>query len=201
MSIASAQAALLELIEEDKQKRCAALIAESEASAEALLATAREACRRRLRVSAKAERAHCAALIATAQARLEAVRRQAQHARTARAIAAGTEQLPAAMLALWQDAKQRRKWLSVALHAAATRLPSGDWRISHPPSLSSDDLDYLRQEAEQLGVAAAHLAAESAITAGIVIVVGQATFDATIEGLLADRVLVEGRFCYYLETP
>jgi len=201
MSISQAQAALLEVVEQDRQVRCSALLSAAESSSEALLASAHEASRARLRSAVQAERQRTAALIAAARARLQAAERQAQHRRAAHAMASAAQQLPAALRALWQDDEQRQNWLSATLQTAATRLPLAGWIIHHPPALSSGDLLWLQQAAEKLGVSTTRHEAKPGIVAGIVIEVGNARFDATIDGLLADRGYVDGRLRHYLEAP
>lgn len=201
MSISQAQTALLEVVEQDRRSRCAALLSAAESSSKALLATARETSRARLRSAVLVERQRTAALIAAARARLQAAERQAQHRRAAHAMACAAQQLPAALRARWQDDEQRQKWLSATLQTAATRLPLAGWKIHHPPAFSSGDLVWLQQAAEKLGVGAIRYEAEPGIAAGIVIAVGNARFDATIDGLLADRGYVDGRLRHYLEAP
>lgn len=200
MSIARALTALLEVVDRDRQTRCETLLAEAQAAADALLAAARADSRRRLRSSVKAERAHTATLAAAARARLEAAQRQAQHAQARQAIAAGAERLPEALRAIWRDGARRRRWLASAVQGAARRLPLKDWRIEFPPTLPRDDLEWLRQEAEALGVGKACCQAEPGIDAGITIRVGNASFDATVSGLLADRTLVDGRLRHFFEV-
>jgi hypothetical protein len=205
MTIASALAGLLEVVENDRRVRCAALLNAADAQASAQLDSARQENRRRLRAALQAERAKAKAQVAAAVARLQAEQRRAQLRHDAMLLAAASALLPPALQAIWQDDARRREWLTAALQKAAATLPRHDWLCQHPPSLSAVDVDWLLARAGDLGIANATCESDPDIDAGIAIVVrsdaGTVRLDATTAGLLADRAWVDGRLLQFLGAP
>lgn len=205
MTIASALAGLLEVVENDRQVRCAALLNAADAQASAQLNTARQESRRRLRAALRAERENAKAQIAAAHAHLQSEQRRAQLRRDAMLLAAASALLPSVLLAIWQDQDRRRQWLAAALQRAALILPRHDWECRHPVTLPADDVRWLLARAGELGIAGTRCASDTGIDAGVAIVVssdsGNASLDATMAGLLADRAFVAGRLLQFLEAP
>lgn len=204
MTIASALVGLLEVVESDRQERCAAILAEAEAQASKHLATLRGEARSRLQAALRQERASYRTQISAARAALQAARRRQWQGQAALAVAAAAARLPAALQALWEQPQRRREWLQAALRRAAATLPRRDWRCRHPAALPAGDLAWLRTGVEALGVVDACFLADGGMAAGIEIRVGgelgEAVLDATSVGLLADRVAVEGRLRHWLEA-
>lgn len=200
MTIASALAGLLEAVDNDRRARCSALLAEADAKAGAMQATARAEARRRLRAALRAERQRAGERIAAAQADLQTAQRRSRQARAALAVTTATALLPDALQAIWSDPIRRRQWLDAALRRAAAALPRRDWRCRHPLALADDDVEWLGVRADELGVVGVHCEADAGIVAGVAIECGGARLDASTDGLLADRALIEGRLLHFLET-
>jgi hypothetical protein len=200
MSIASALAGLLEVVEADRRQRCAEILGAAEAEASALLGAARIEARHRLRAALKAERARGDAQLAAARARWQAEERRRRQRLAQLSVAAAAGLLAPALKRCWNEESSRRRWIEAALTQAAARLPRRDWRLRHPAGLAEGDLSWLRERATALGVAAVGCEADSRLDAGIVIAVGDACLDATTAGLLADRAAVDGRLLYCLEV-
>ena len=203
MTIASALAGLLEVVENDRQARCQALLGEADAQVSALLAAARGESRRHLRAALKAERTQAMAQIDTARAHLQAEQRRAQQRQAALILVSAWALLPPVLLAIWQDEGRRRQWLAAALQGAAAILPRHDWRCQHPATLPAGDVSWLLARAGELGVVGTRCESDAGIDAGLAILIksdsGDARFDATTAGLLADRAFADGRLLQLLE--
>lgn len=201
MTIAGALATLLDVVDRDSKARCAEILGDAQAQAEALRAEAMREGRQRLRAALRAERARAAARIAAARARLEAEQRRAQQRQAALALAAAEALLPAALQAAWKDPPRRRQWLEQALTRAAQSLPRIAWRIRHASDLDADDKAWLQQRLGETALAGPVFEADAGIAAGMEIQAGGARLEATPAGLLADRAWVGGRLLQLLEQP
>lgn len=199
MNIAGALATLLDVVAKDGEARCAQILGEAQAEAEALRVAATRECRRRLCDALQAARAEADGRIGAARARFEAEQRQVAQRRAGRALAAAEAQLPDALRAVWANPAKRRQWLEQALASAAPTLPGGTWRIRHAPDLGADDKAWLQQRLGELGLTDPSLEADAGITAGFEIRAGAARLEATPAGLLADRAWVFGRLLQLLD--
>lgn len=197
----AALAALLALIEADREARCRAILAPARQQAEARRAGARAAARRQYRGALELERAQLRVKAERGQALLEAAQHE-RHRRLARAaVEAGWTLLGPALAARWRDPQLRQRWLDAALAAARARLPAGAWRILHPASLAASETAALADSLARQGFGEIGFEVAAGIEAGIVVCAAGARLDATIAGLLADRAAVSGRLCYLWETP
>jgi hypothetical protein len=97
----------------------------------------------------------------------------------------------------WLDPKERSGWVERAALRAVEVLPGGRWNIAHGPAWPEAERERLRQSLLARGVREADFA-EPAIGAGVRFASGNAVFDATLEGLLADRAAIEARLLFHL---
>ena len=134
-----------------------------------LLANARRSARARVATAIAEERAAFDSRIAAAEARLATVRRMARQRRMKALLAEGWKRLPGVLAARWADEASRARWIDAASKHAEKVLPAGERQASFDPS------------------------------GGVRIVTGRVTVDATVAGLLADRLAVEGRLLCRLE--
>ncbi len=200
MTIAGALSTLLDVVAQASEARCAEILGDAQAQAEAMHAAAMRESRQRLRAALNAERASARARIAAARAQLQAARRHAAQRQAGLAVAAAEAILPAALHAVWEDPPRRRQWLEQARRRAAQSLPRDAWSIRHAPDLGADDIAWLKQRLGELGVAGASFEADAGIDAGIEIQAGAARLEATPVGLLADRAWVYGRLLQLMES-
>jgi hypothetical protein len=198
MKVEERVAALIALVEAERATRCADALQSAHRQSSALLAGARRGARARVRAALAEERAAFAARVASAEARLATTRRMAQQRHLKLLAAAGWKRLPGALAARWGDAEARRAWIDAALDAALAVLPAGTWELSGPPSWAAAERSSAVARLAARAIDAAATTDES-IRAGIRVRSGKAVLDATLAGLLADRLLIEGRLLEFFQ--
>ena len=189
MKLDDRAAALIALVEADRATRTAAVLDPAASDAREVLRHARKAARRRVATAIAEERAAFAARVGAAEARVATARRMADQRRFKALVAEGWAALTPALLARWRDATQRREWIQAALEQGMAILPRGPWRVDVPADWSEPDRT-------QVGIESS-FATDPAIAAGLRITSGKVELDATLAGLLADRLLVEGRLLHW----
>lgn len=200
-TIASATAGLLAVIAADREARCRALMEPAELAAAATLATAVAATRRALRQALVGERARLRAQRQTARAQLAAAERQRCQRQAQAVVDEGLALLLPALCRRWEEPSCRERWVAAALAAALARLPPRGWCLRHPPGLSPAEAAQMLRQLAAAGVAEARCEADPNLAAGIAIGAGDATIDASAEGLLAERAAVAGRLLYFWAEP
>jgi hypothetical protein len=194
-------AALVALVEADAAARSRAVLEPAAAQARELLRNARRAARQRVATAIAEERAAYSARVGAAEARLATARRMAEQRRLQALVAEGWERLAPALAARWRDAAGRREWVQAALDQAQALIPGGSWRVEAAAGWT---------EAERTQALAAlagrcievSFASDAAISAGLRVRSGNVELDATLAGLLADRLGVEGRLLHWhLQEP
>jgi hypothetical protein len=192
--------ALLDLIEADRERRCAQALDEAHARAAAQLAQARAEARSRMRqlFAEQRQRRHLA--ITAAQARLATQRRLHEQQHTAALLRLAWQQLPAELHALWRQPAARTAWVNKVLAAAREHMLPGGWRIVHAADWPAEER---RVPADRLAGAAAVapvFEADATVGAGLKVVAGANVIDGTLAALLADRADIEARLLRRLEN-
>jgi hypothetical protein len=198
MKVDERVAALLALIEVDRAERCGDTLQSASRQSGALLAEARRAARARVRAAIAEERAAFAARVASAEARLATTRRMARQQHRKLLLAEGWKRLPRALAARWDDAQARRAWVDAALDEALAVLPAGAWELSGPASWTGAERAGAVARLAQRAIDATATNDET-IAAGIRVRSGNAVLDATLAGLLVDRLVIEGRLLALVE--
>lgn len=193
MSIASARAALLAVVAEDREARCQALAARAESAANAMLRTVRAELAGELRAHRADVLARGHAERAAADARWQAALRTRTHRLDAAALAAAWAHLGPALQERWRDEATRHRWLDRAIAHAIARLPASGWEIRVAPPWSAADAQRLRAHLANLSIDDVRCVCDDSLDAGVEIRAGDARVDATTDGLLADRPTIEGR--------
>ena len=192
MTIESRVAALLEVVQAQRETNCRAQVEPARERARALLRQARRAARIRVHAVIAEERAACTTRIARAEAQL-ATRRRMVYQELARALLQeGHEQLAAALTRRWRDEASRRRWMQGALDRALAALPRGSWTVAGPATWTAEERRGAMQQLAANGVAA-QCVDDASIDGGLRIASGNVVLDATLAGLLEDRAAVEGR--------
>lgn len=191
MSTAEARTALLQLVAEHQRSRCAELRAAAEVQAAGIVREAWRGARTRLHENVHTLKQERRRALALASAELETARRQHRQRCDRVLLEAAWAPLRDALRARWQEPAARRAWVEDVARRALARLPRGRWRIAHPPDWPAAERGALfEQLARTLGVPP-EASVEAGIAAGLRIACDTAQFDATLDGLLADRGTVE----------
>ena len=145
----------------------------------ALLGAARARAREQIRQALREIRADADAQIAVAQAAMQAQLRRRRQALTLAALADVERRVREGLLARWREPAAQRRWVAMALAEAARALPAGAWILEHPPGMAA-----LAPAMELPAKVTLETRADAALAAGVRIRCGDATLDATLEGLL-----------------
>lgn len=186
MSAQASERALLELVQADRDRRCAEILAQARERAAQQRAQAAARARARMRAAFAEERARVAERLAAARARLATQQRLRRQSRASELLALGWQALPAALASRWRDPAARQQWVASVVERGLALLPRGQWLLAHAPQWPDDER---RAVAQRLAVAGidAQFAPDAAISAGLKIASGGNLLDASGEGLLADR--------------
>jgi len=196
MNLEQQMQALLKIAEDFGTERCRVLLATANRESRRLLAEVHAAMRRRVRESLAAEREQLAGAVAEAQAKLVTQRRQHRQQRIVAALKQAWPRLEQALCERWQSPSGRARWVEHYLAIAKAVLPPNAWTIVHP--LQWPDAKQAQAWLQALGIEGASFKADATLRAGIRVVAGPNTLDASLEGLLTDRAAIEGRLLHYL---
>lgn len=182
---------LLEVVEQQRERRCAEILQQAGEQARQLLQQARGKARVRLHreiLHARQQYSHQAVLQQASQAaRQRQARFRADHAWLEQAWS----QLRAALERRWQDPAARAVWVESLAARALARLVGVDWQIRHPQDWPQGEREALAARLnETLGRMPA-FAADADLRAGICIRAGETVVDGSCDGLLRDRVHIE----------
>jgi hypothetical protein len=209
--------ALLALVEDFRARRCAELLEPAREQARTLLRKARAEGRQRVHITIGEARQRLSAEVGAAQARLATERRLVEQRRAVLVLQEAWSVLREALRARWRDPDARRQWLDAHLARALVALPrarrsaasealapprgdnpkgeggTGRWQVEIGSGWTEAECKALAARIAAAGVPGASWQVRDDIDGGVRIRAGNNVVDATIEGLLADRAVLEGR--------
>jgi hypothetical protein len=204
MNVEERAQGLLNLVETYRTEECREVIDRARAEAGEILRRAWRAERAHLHASVEAERSRARALIQAARAERATRERTSGDRRNARLLALAWPRLGKLLQGRWQDPQGREDWVAHALASALDSLPAGQWTLRHAPDWSA------HKQAAPCVAAAGQLAkrgapaptfrADPGLDAGLVVECGAARLDASLAGLLQDRLRLEARLLALLAT-
>lgn len=184
---------LLGVVVESREKRCAEVREKAQAQVREIVRQAHTRGRIRMHHHVIAMREKHRLRVASAHARNQTLLRQ-QHQKEDRAILdIAWPLLRDAMRALWKDPDARRKWLEAAISSASSSLREHDWLIEHPADLSQEEKNDINHALVHGRHRAPGMTASGDIEAGIRIVAHGTVIDATLDGLLKQKTMIEAR--------
>jgi hypothetical protein len=183
--------ALLGRLGAEREESCRSLIAEAEAQAAEQLADARKRARQRVRWAVREKRERVADHCRRVRVDLETQRRDRDFQCLSAALQAGLARLPAVIEARWRDPAARQRWCEAAVADAARVLGRGGWRVEHARGPVGDERDRLASLVAARGGDDGVLVESPALRAGLRILLGGASYDASLEGLVAQRAQLE----------
>jgi hypothetical protein len=181
---------LLGVVKANRDKRCAELRAAAAQQRKAIIGQAHTTARTRMHHHVLALREKYRERTTAAHARNQALFRQRQNASDKVMLDVAWPMLRQAIESLWHEPATRRKWLTAVIREASSKLMKTDWRIEHADDLSEEDKRYLESAASELGREVV-LIANDDIGAGIRIDVDGTIIDATLDGVLKQRTMIE----------
>lgn len=200
MNLEQRTQALLAVVEEFRNRRCAELLEPAAAQAREIVRGALAEARRRVRTAIEEERARMAGELAAAQARLATERRLAAQRRAMQLLARAWDWLRAALAARWRAADARARWVEAHLSRATQALPGGAWTIRCAPDWPASEREAALRWLAARGVHDVRIESDPSIAAGFRVQAGHNVLDATLDGLLADRAALEGQLLEWMQA-
>ena len=199
MNREQAAAALLRVVADNREAKCRALRERAATEVRAVLKQAHSCARERVRAALEEARKRDSEHRARAEAQQRRRERLAREQDLRARLDEGARQVKELLVQSWQAPVERRTWVEGAALRAAAMLPAGRWEIAHPGGWPKAERERLRQLLLERGVGAVDFVPDQTIAAGVRLSSGNAVFDVTLSGLLADRTAVEARLLFHLE--
>jgi hypothetical protein len=191
--------ALFRVAEDYRAEQCSALIDAADAKSRRILEHAHAAARSRLREALSDQRERLDIAIAEAETELVMQHRISAQKRLVAALAVSAPVLKQVLHRHWQSPSARAGWVEQHLKVAEAVLPPAGWTIVHPPDWPQDEREKMRQRLQARGIENPRFESDTTLSAGIRVACGPNLLDASLDGLLADRALIEGRLLHYLQ--
>ena len=182
---------LLDVVEQHRDEKCAAIRASAQAEAKALLRTAWREARERLHNDNVETRRLVEQTLASHDAQQQTRRRQQRQANDVVLLVKAREALQAALLQRWRQPLSRQQWCEALVNAAVTTLDGKVWTVEHPADWPMSEHEALLAHIKSLCGKTPRLQANADISAGLRICSDGTCMDATIDGLLRDREHIE----------
>jgi hypothetical protein len=182
---------LLDVVTQHRDEKCAAIRANAQAEARALLRTAWREAREHLHNDNVETRWRIEHALASQEAQRKTRARQQRQADDSVLLAAARAALQAALLQRWQHPASRQQWCEALVNAAVTTLDGKAWTVEHPADWPMSEHDALLQLVNSLCGKMPRLQAKADISAGLRICAEGTCMDATIDGLLRDRERID----------
>ena len=182
---------LLDVLTQHRDEKCAAIRANAEAEARALLRTAWREARQRMHSENAETRRRVEQALASHEAQQQTRARQQRQADDGVLLVAARTALQASLLQRWQQPASRQQWCEALVNAAATTLDGKAWTVEHPADWPMSEHDELLQHITSVCGKTPRLQAKADISAGLRICADGTCMDATIEGLLHDRERID----------
>jgi len=191
--------AMIRVAEEYRAERCQALLETAALKAKRIMAQAHAAARSSLRAALTETREELDVAIAEAETELVSLRRVDAQRRLAAALDACLPALQRTLRGRWQSPSGRTAWVRQHLAVAIADLPSTGWRIHHAPGWPPGEREETQGWLRNAGIGETLFEPDPGIEAGIRVRCGPNLLDASFDGLLADRALINGRLLHYLQ--
>jgi len=183
--------ALLQEIEQQTREECSTLVTAAEREAHAIVAQARTTARKRMHEAIEGLRREGGRRLARANAQVETEARQRAQRSAVDVIVRAWPLLVDALATRWSDPAGRLAWIGAAARHARDRLRADTWIVEHPIDWNAEDQRSLGLSLGPRDVAVSFVADHN-LNAGLRIKAAEATLDASVQGLLADRSDIAG---------
>jgi len=193
MKIEAREQALLQLVDDYRQRSCRRILDDAQRRSREMTALAYQKERAALHERVSAERTRAQGLIDAARAERATRRRRLREQQDQAVLTALWPALRRRLERQWADPAQRQHWIQGTLERAIKRLPKGAWVVRHAEGWpEAERVAQLQQIAAQTG-ATPSTRTDAGLSAGLVIESDGAVLDASLEGLISDRGQLEAR--------
>ncbi len=184
---------LLAVVAENREQRCAQIHEIAHSQGSDIIKQAHSSVRVRMQHHVQLLREKYHERVSAAEARNQTLRRQHRQLADKECLETAWPMLREALKVLWDDPVSRHQWLDAAIRSASSRLLKHDWRVEHPQDFSDVEQKRLQQNCTAISDSTVELTACDDIEAGIRIMVDGTVIDATLDGLLQQRTIIEAR--------
>jgi hypothetical protein len=193
MKVEAREQALLQLVDDYRERACRRILGDAEHRGRELLAQVYQKERAALHERVSTERARAQGLIDAARAERSTRHRRLREQRDQAALAALWPALRRVLAEHWAHPEHRPAWVQQTFDRAIRRLPKGAWEVRHAEGWpDAERLEQLKRVFAETG-AMPSTRADASLSAGLVIMSGGAVLDASLEGLMSDRARLEAR--------
>jgi hypothetical protein len=182
---------LLGVVNESREKRCAEVRDNAHEKARETIGQAYTRARARLHRHVNTLRDKYRVRVTSAVARNLTLLRKQNQKNDRAVLDVAWPLLREALLAQWDDPQSRRAWLDAAVSKASSSLLNQHWHIEYPSKLDEHELDRIKKDFSSGKGKKLKLIASDDIEAGIRIRTHGTTVDASLEGLLHHRDVIE----------
>jgi hypothetical protein len=184
---------LLEVVEQQRDRRCAEILQQAEIEAQQLVQQARQKARVRLHREIQLARRQFSHQLILQQAGQSARQRRLRYRSDRALLDDAWQRLRAALERRWQDAVARRLWVEALTDRARARLVQTGWLVEHPADWPAEErLATARRLLAWLGEEPG-FTADPGLRCGIRVRAGDTVVDGSCEGLLRDRAHIEAQ--------
>ncbi len=184
---------LIDVVERERDKRCAAIVGQARSEAHRMLKQAWSRARARLHLEVLAAREQFRRQLLVAQASQATRQRQAQQGADRLLLDEAWQLLHASLIRRWQQPEARQAWVEALIGQALAQLVNGPWTIECPADWPEAERHALATQVRQALAHTPVFVVEPTLEAGIRVRAGNSVVDGSCAGLLHDRAGIEGR--------
>jgi hypothetical protein len=200
-SIVQAQTeALLRRVAREQESLCRKAVDAAQEQARGIVSRALEEARARTRLALEEARSAVSQAVTDRRAALETAARRREQSVLRGLMDRGWEQLPGILESAWRDAAIRARWCEAACTVARRTLLGDDGYTVEVDAAATPDVAASIEHGLGGSSAGLTLRARAGLGAGLRVVHGLASVDATVPGLLAARERVEAELLAELGT-
>lgn len=182
---------LLGIVVENRDRRCTEIRKAARIQAKDIIKQAHTRVRARLHHHVTMLREKYIDRTSAAQARKQTLIRQQQQLANRDILNAAWPVLCESLRVLWNAPVTKQQWLEAAVSIASAKLLGRGWRIEHPADFGAEEQARLKHYLINIGEKTAELSIADDIEAGIRIIANETVIDATLEGILQQRSVIE----------
>jgi hypothetical protein len=182
---------LLSIVSKNREQRCAKVRDSAFKQAKIIIKQSHSRVRKRMHHHVLTLRDKNNQRISAAQAHNQTLIQQQQQQTDQEMLDNAWPVLYETLKKLWDKPAFRSRWISTAIDEASNTFIQPNWCIEHPATLNEDDQKHLQQSVAALNQITLELDTAEDIKAGIRIIVDGTVFDATIDGLLQQKTMIE----------
>ena len=182
---------LLGVVTANREQRCAEILDAAHSQSNEVVKQAYSHVRLRMHHHILELREKYRQRVTAAYARIHTLMRQQNQVADRALLDSALPLLQQSLMSLWQNPQLRQRWSDGAIEKASSVMLNDNWRIEYPSALSAGEVEHLKHQAVSVHSKTAALTVDDKIKAGIRIIAAGTVVDATLDGLLQQRAVIE----------